>query len=83
MLLVPRAGALVQRREQIGLLGPQLCSEHLGKQVVIAIPLARVIEWHNKEVAALQRLELRLAALLATHGIAKWPTQSVKYGGLE
>jgi len=37
-----------------GLLGAQLCCEHLGKQVVIAIPLALLIQRNDKEVAALQ-----------------------------
>ena len=30
--------------------------EHVGKEVMIAIPLARVIERHDKEVAAMERL---------------------------
>src|SRR5512134_2853589 len=67
MLLVPRAGAPVQRGYQIGLLRSQMRSEHLGKQVMIAIPLALVIQWHNKEVAALQRFEEYLG-----FGIGDW-----------
>src|SRR5688500_430780 len=56
MLLVPRAGAPVQSRYQIGLLHPQMRSEHVGKEVVIAIPVAPVIQRNDKEVAALQGL---------------------------
>jgi hypothetical protein len=44
MLLVPRARAPMQRSYQIGLLGPQMRGEHIGKQVVIAIPVALIIQ---------------------------------------
>src|SRR5262245_49076196 len=43
MLLVPDAGALVQNVYQAGLFRPQMRMEHLGKQVVVAIPLTPVI----------------------------------------
>src|SRR5579872_3553111 len=56
MLRVPLAGAPMQRRYLIGLLRPQMRREYFGKEVVIAIPVARVIERHDKEVASLQSL---------------------------
>src|SRR3712207_4521742 len=43
IMLVPRAGAPVQRSYQIGLLRPQMRSENLGKEVMVAIPVPRVI----------------------------------------
>ena len=73
----------MQRRDLLGLLGPQMRREHLGKEVVIAIPLALVIQRHDKEVAALQGLQPRLAVRLAGDGLAQRPTQPVENGGLE
>ena len=57
MLLVPLARAPMQRRDLLGLLRPQMRREHFGKEVVIAIPVALVIERNDKEVAALQGLQ--------------------------
>jgi hypothetical protein len=56
MPLVPLAGSPMQRRYLIGLLRQQMRREHFGKEVVIAIPVARVIERNDKEVAVLQGL---------------------------
>ena len=83
MLLVPRARAPMQRRYLIGLLRQQLCREHFGEEVMIAIPVARVIERNDKEVAALQGLQPRVAFLLASDGIAQRATQPVENGGLK
>jgi len=57
--------------------------EHFGKEVVIAIPVAPVIERNDKEVASLQGLQPRVAFLLAGDGIAQRATQPVENGGLE
>ena len=46
----------MQRSYLIGLLGQQMRSENLGKQVVIAIPVAPVVERNDEEVAAMERL---------------------------
>jgi hypothetical protein len=51
--------------------------------VVIAIPLACVIQRNDKEVAAMQRLELRLASSLSSDGIAQRATQMVENGRLK
>src|SRR5262249_21195112 len=83
MLLVPRTRASMQHWYQIRLLGPQVRLEHLGEQVVIAIPLAPVIQWNNKEVAAMERLQPRTATRLATHRIAQRAAQAVENCGLE
>ena len=83
MLLVPLTGAPMQRRYLIGLLRQQMRGEHFGKEVVVAIPVAPVIERNDKEVAALQRLQPRVAFLLAGDGITERTTQPVKNGGLE
>ncbi|MGI9061434.1 MAG: hypothetical protein ACR2H5_22970 [Ktedonobacteraceae bacterium] len=50
---------------------------------MIAIPVARVIERNDKEIAALQGLQPRVAFLLAGDGIAERAIQAVENGGLE
>src|SRR5258707_9221137 len=57
--------------------------EHVGKEVVIAIPVALVIQRNDKVVAALQSRQPRGAFLLAGDGIAERTTQPVENGGLE
>ena len=83
MLLVPLARAPMQRRYLIGLLRHQMRRENFGKEVVVAIPVPRVIERNDKEVAALQGLQPRVAFLLAGDGIAQRAIQPVENGGLE
>ena len=51
----------MERRQLTRLLGPQMRQEHVGKEVVIAIPLALVVQRHDKEVAPLQGFQLRRA----------------------
>ncbi len=53
MMLVPLAGAPVQSRYQIALLLHQMRGENLGKEMVVAIPVALVIQRNYKEVASL------------------------------
>ena len=57
MLLVPLARAPMQRSYLIGLLRSQMRRENFGKEVMIAIPVAPVIQWNDKEVASLQGLQ--------------------------
>ena len=44
--------------------------ENVGKEVVIAIPVARIIQRNDKEVALLQSLQPCVAFPLAGDGIA-------------
>ncbi len=83
MLLVPRARAPMQRRYLIGLLRHQMRREHFGKEVVIAIPVTRVIQRNDKEVASLQGLQPCVAFSLAGDGIAQRTMQPVENGGLK
>ena len=83
VLLVPLTGTPMQSGYLIGLLRHQMRREHFGKEVVIAIPVALVIQRNDKEVAALQGLQPRVAFLLAGDGIAQRTTQPVENGGLE
>src|SRR5690242_14704369 len=71
LLLVPRARPPMQRGYVIGLLREQTRMEHVGKEMVIAVQPALVVQRHDKEVAALQGLQPRLTSLLASHGITQ------------
>ncbi|MNS74985.1 hypothetical protein D3C72_1084810 [compost metagenome] len=53
-------------------------SENLSEEVMIAIPLAPVIQGNNKEIASLQGLEPRTAILLASDSIAQRAVQSAQ-----
>ena len=75
MLLIPRARAPMQRRDLIGLLRQQMRSEHVGKEVMIAIPVALIIQRHDKEVAALQGIQQRLPSC--------WPVTASHSGPLK
>ena len=68
---VPRTRALMQRGYLVGLLRQQMRIEHVGKEVVVAIPVALIVQRHDKEVASLQGLQPRAAFLLAGDGIAQ------------
>ncbi len=74
MLLIPHAGALVQRGNLFRQIRHQMHTENLGKEVMVAIPVAPVIQRNDKEVAALKGLQPRLAFLLARDGSAEGST---------
>ncbi|WP_419875124.1 hypothetical protein [Candidatus Pristimantibacillus sp. PTI5] len=57
--------------------------ENLGKEVMIAIPAALVIQWNDKEVASLKGIQLYAAFLLTGDGIAQRTMQPVENGGLK
>ena len=57
--------------------------EDVGKEVMIAIPVALVVQRHDKEVAPLQGLQLRGASFLAGDGIAQRAMQPLEHSGLE
>ena len=83
MLLIPIAGAPVQRGNLFWQIRHQMHTKDLSEEVVIAIPMAPVIERNDKEIAALEGLQPRLAVLLARDGIAEGSTQPVENGRLE
>ncbi len=61
----------------------QVRLQHIGEKVVIAIPLALVVERDDKQVAALQGLQHSPAIFLPSDSIAQRPTQPVENGGLQ
>src|SRR5829696_3311665 len=72
----------MQIRYLFGVLGQQTCVEHVGEQVVVAVPGALVVE-HNEEVATLE-IRQRLPTLgAAGGGVAQPPVESVEDGGAE
>ena len=48
----------------VGLLVQQTRAQDVGEEMVVAIPLAPVVERDHEQVAALERLQHRLAAVL-------------------
>ena len=83
VLLVPLAGPPVQARHLTGLLVEQPRLQHVGEQVVVAVPLAAVVERDQEQVAPVQRLQDRLAAGAPGDGIAQRTAQPVQDRGLQ
>ncbi len=53
--LIPHTGATVQAGHRLGRHSVrEPMAEHIGKQVVVTIPLALIVERHDEEVGALQ-----------------------------
>ena len=83
VLLVPLARPPVQLRDAVGLLVEQARPQHVGEQVVVAIPLAPVVERDEEQVRPIERLQHGLAAVLAGDGIAQRAAQPVQDRGLQ
>ena len=65
LLLVPDAGAPVERRHLAG--GRAAVSsgaQHLREEVMIAIPVAFIVQRHQKQIGALELVEDELAVAL-------------------
>jgi hypothetical protein len=73
----------VQLGDPFGPLVEQPSAQHLAEQVVIAIPLAAVVERHEKEVRPVERLEDAAAARRARDGIAEVAGEARQDGGLQ
>src|SRR6266540_5066880 len=56
VMLVPLTRAPMQSGYLLGLLRPQMRSENVRKEMVIAKPVAVIVQRNDKEVAALERL---------------------------
>ena len=61
----------------------QVRLQHIGEKVMIAIPLALVVERNDKQVAALQGFQHSPAAILCGDGVTQGTTQAVENGGLQ
>ena len=73
----------MQGRYLIRLLRHQVHTKNISKEMVIAIPVALVVQRNDKEVAPLQSFQLRAAFILTGDGITQRATQPVENGGLE
>ena len=76
--LVPLAGALVQQRNQVRLLGEQVRPQHVGEQVVVAVPLPPIVQGHEEQVGALQGDEQLAAVVAAGDGVTERPGEPVE-----
>ena len=78
MCLVPAAGAQVQQRNQVRRLGEQARAQHVGEQVVVAVPLPLVVQGHEEEVGPLQGPEHVVAVITAGDGVTQRPGEPVE-----
>ena len=76
--LVPLAGALVQQRNLVRLLAEHPRPQHVGEQVVVAVPLPPVVQGDDEQVGALQRHEHLAAVVAAGDGVTQRPGEPVE-----
>jgi hypothetical protein len=76
--LVPLARALVQQRDLVRLLAEHPRPEHIGEQVVVAVPLPPVVQSHDEQVGAFERHEHVAAVVAAGDGVTQRPSQPVE-----
>ena len=80
VLFVPGTCPFVQERDLIRLFFQRVRQEDLCEKVVIAVPLALVIEWNDKQVAALECFQDARAVRLPSNSIAKRPAEPFENG---
>ena len=73
----------MQCRYLIGLLLHRVRLQNICEELMIAIPLALVIERNDEQVATFQGLQRPSAIFLPGDGIAQRATQPVENGGLK
>ena len=82
-LVVPLAGAAVQVGHVLAAALEHVGLQHLGEQVVVAVPAAGVVEWDQEQVGAVQVLQHLLALGVPGDGRAQRSAQPVQDAGLE
>ena len=83
VVLVPVAGTTVQVGHPRWLLIEEARAQHVGKELVVAIPAPAVIKRDEEEVPAIERLQHRRAALVTSNGIAERASQPTQDRGLQ
>ena len=83
VVLTPVACPPLQVSNVVSLLVQEACSQHVGKQVVIAVPVALIIERDQEQIPSLDRLKRGLAAVLAGDRIAQGAVQPAQNGRLQ
>ena len=81
--LVPVARPPVQLADPLGLLVEQPGPEHVGEEVVVAVPVPAIVERDEEEVRPIEPLEHRLPAAAAGDGVAQRPGEPIEDRGLE
>jgi hypothetical protein len=71
VLAVPGRGAAVQLGHQFRGRTDELVPQQLREEVVVAVPLASLVERHQEQVGALDTLELLRGVPIARHGVAQ------------
>ncbi len=79
----PRTGAAMQLRHRRRPLPLEVRGEHVGEQVVVAVPPPLVVERHHEQVAPLQRLQHLRAAGVRGHRVAQRAGEAFEHGGAE
>ena len=83
VVLVPVARPTVELGHAVGLLVQEARPQHVGEELVVAIPAPPVVERDEEEVPAIERLQHRLAALVTGDGIAERASQPIQDRGLQ
>src|SRR5437764_7395293 len=83
VLLVPGAGTAMQVGYPARFCLLQVAGEHLGKQVVVAVPSPLVIERDHKEIRFLERFQGCLSMFLTGHRLTEWSTEALQNRGGE
>ena len=83
MALVPLAGALVQQRNLLRLLAEQARPQHVGEQVVVAVPLPPVVQRDDEQVGALQGHDHLATVGAAGDGVTQRSGEPVQNRGLQ
>ena len=73
----------MQNRQSVGLFVEQARVQNVGEEMVVAIPLAPVVEGDQEQVSPIEGLEHGLAAGLGGDGFAQRPVQSAQDGGVQ
>ena len=73
----------MQFHHLVGLLVRQVRAQHIAKEVVIAIPLAPVVERDQEQIGPVERLEHGLASVLLGDGVAQRAGQPIQHRGLQ
>src|SRR6266704_3058148 len=83
MLLIPPAGTAMEFWYRVRLYLLQAAAQHLGKQLVVAIPPPFIIERDHEEIGMLNCLQHRLPTRLLRHRITEWSREAVQNAGVE
>src|SRR6266853_2329858 len=83
MFLAPATGATMQFGYQGGLCLLQAATQHLGKELMVAIPAPLIVERDDKQVRLLEPLQHGLAPLLLSYSVAERPAEARENRGGE